>query len=401
LQDCAVIRLKEGRLAWYQPGAGDDGQFLDDEVVRDELQAVLRQPGYTICFAVPGVDARLCQLTISPEERKHLEKSLPFMLEEDLVGDIEDLHFAWTLRDKLELIVAICSKSNMHHWQGILADFPGVNRWLPESMLLPWQSGEWCVLVEEGLAVVRTGFHEGFSIEKDMLSFVLAAAIKESADLPQAIIVYGQDQERDTALIPEEIRDRVQWRRGELGSALLLAQSPSLSANLLQGEFAVRLPLARWWKQWRTVAAVMALAFCAHLVATYAEFASLQRENQALRLAVEQNYREAYPKGALVDAEKQLNRQLGALRGSNQASGFVSLLSRVGKVISGTPGTTIASMNYSDRSGEVRLNITANNYEVVDEIRTALNRAGMSATMESSNAQGEKVQARMRVGAGS
>jgi general secretion pathway protein L len=401
LQDCAVIRLKEERLVWYQPGAGDSEQFLDDEVVRDQLQAAIREPGYTICFAVPGVDTRLCQLTISKEERKHLEKSLPFMLEEDLVGDIEDSHFAWTLHDKLELIVAVCSKSNMHHWQGIVADFPGVNRWLPECMLLPWQSGEWCVLIEEGLAVVRSGLYAGLSIEKDMLPFVLAAAIKEGAELPQAIIVYGQDQEKDTALIPEEIRDRVQWRRGELGSALLLAQSPSLSPNLLQGEFAVRLPLARWWKQWRTVAAVIALAFCAQLAATYAEFASLQSENQALRLAVEQIYRKAYPKGALVDAEKQLNRQLGALQGSTQASGFVSLISKVGKVISTTPGTTISSMNYSDKSDEVRLNITANNYEVVDEIRTALNRAGMSATMESSNAQGEKVQARMRVGAGS
>lgn len=401
MQDCAVIRLKEERLVWYQPGAGDSEQFLDDEVVRDQLQAAIREPGYTICFAVPGVDTRLCQLTIGKEERKHLEKSLPFMLEEDLVGDIEDSHFAWTVHDKLELIVAVCSKSNMHHWQGIVADFPGVNRWLPECMLLPWQSGEWCVLIEEGLAVVRTGFYAGLSIEKDMLPFVLSAAIKENAELPQAIIVYGQDQEKDTALIPEEIRDSVQWRRGELGSALLLAQSPSLSPNLLQGEFAVRLPLARWWKQWRTVAAVLVLAFCAQLAATYAEFASLQSENQALRLAVEQIYRKAYPKGALVDAEKQLNRQLGALQGSTQASGFVSLISKVGKVISATPGTTISSMNYSDKSDEVRLNITANNYEVVDEIRTALNRAGMSATMESSNAQGEKVQARMRVGAGS
>jgi general secretion pathway protein L len=401
LQDCAVIRLKEGRLAWYQPGAGDNTQFLDEEVVREQLQVALKQPGFSICFAVPGVDTRLCQLTISKEERKHLEKSLPFMLEEDLVGDIEDLHFAWTLLDKLELNVAICSKSKMRQWQGALADFPGINRWLPEPMLLPWQPDEWCVVVEASLALVRTGLYEGLSVEKDMLGFILAAAAKENNKLPEAIIVYGQDQEEDTALIPEEIRDRVQWRRGELGSALLLAQSPLLSHNLLQGEFAIRLPLARWWKQWRAVAGVIALAFCVQLAGTYAEFASLQRENKALRLAVEQVYRKAYPKGALVDAEKQLNRQLGALRGSSQASGFVSLINKVGKVISDSPGTSIASINYSDRSGEVRMNITTGDYETVDEIRTALTRAGMSATMESSNAQGEQVQARMRVGTGS
>jgi len=182
---------------------------------------------------------------------------------------------------------------------------------------------------------------------------------------------------------------------------MLLSHPSSQPFNLLQGDFAVRLPLARWWKQWRAVAAVIGLAFCVQLAATYAEFASLQRQNTALRLAVEQSYRKAYPRGAMVDAQKQLSRQLSALRGSSQASGFVSLMHRVGEVISSHPGTSIASINYNDKGDEIRMNITASDFEAVDDIRSSLNRAGLSAKMESSNAQGDQVRARMRIGTGS
>jgi type II secretion system protein L len=288
----------------------------------------------------------------------------------------------------------------MQRWQKLLESFSGINSWITEPMLLPWQPGEWCVVIESDVAVVRTGFFEGFSIERELAVPMLAAA-NNKPELPEAIIVYGQDQEKDTALFSEELRARIQWRRGDLGSALLLNQSPLQTPNLLQGNFAVRLPLARWWRQWRAAAAVLALAFCVQLAATYTEFVSLERENTELRLAVEQSYRKAYPRGAMVDAEKQLSRQLGALRGSSQASGFVSLINRVGDVISRSPGTGIASINYNDKGDEIRMNITARNFEAVDDIRTAMNSAGLSATMESSNAQGDQVRARMRVGAGS
>lgn len=400
MQDCAVVRLKEGRLAWYPPGAAEGPRFLDDDVVREQLRAAVNQPGSKVCFAAPGADVRLCQFDISQEEKKHLDKSLPFMLEEELIGDIEDLHFAWAIQDKLNLTAAICSRNNMQQWQNLLESFPGIHSWITEPMLLPWQPGEWCVVIEPDLVVVRTGFFEGFSIERALAVPMLAAA-NNKPELPEAIIVYGQDQEKDTALFSDELRAPIQWRRGDLGSALLLNQSPLQTPNLLQGKFAVQLPLARWWRQWRAVAAVFALAFCVQLAGTYTEFVSLERENTELRLAVEQSYRKAYPRGAMVDAEKQLSRQLGALRGSSQASGFVSLINRVGDVISRSPGTGIASINYNDKGDEIRMNITAKNFEAVDDFRTAMNSAGLSATMESSNAQGDQVRARMRVGAGS
>ena len=178
----------------------------------------------------------------------------------------------------------------------------------------------------------------------------------------------------------------------------MLQDSIAAPLNLLQGNYASRLPLARWWGEWRAVAAVFGLAFCLHLVASYTDYHNLKRDNLALRGAVEQSYRKAYPRGAVVDAEKQLSRQLSALRGSCDASGFVNLMARVGEVIAGHSGTSIATINYSDKSGEMRMNILAADFEAVEQVREAINKTGLEAVMESSSAQGEKVRARLRVG---
>lgn len=393
----AVVRLVGDRLAWYPPGTSDEPQWLDNDIARENLRAALAQRRLVVCFAVPGADARLLTLPVTAAERKHINKSLPFALEEQVAEDIDDLHFASCSLDKDTMAVAICARSNMLHWQGLLADFSGISQWRPEPLLLPWQEGEWCLVVEAGTVIVRLGQCEGFTVESDLLSTLLQGALAEQA-APGAIVVYGRDQSADTALLPASLHDKVQWRNGNLYAALLLSESSGLNLNLLQGDFVPRLPLARWWAQWRAVAALFAAAFLLQLTATYADYRNLTAENLALRGAVQDSYRKAFPKGAVVDAEKQLRRQLDALRGTGQSSGFVSLMERIGVVVAGLSNTSIASINYNEKGDEMRMNIVAADFEGVEQLRSRINEAGLEAVMESSSAQGDRVRARLRVG---
>ena len=393
----AVVRLVGDRLAWYPPGTSDEPQWLDNDIARENLRAALAQRRLGVCFAVPGADARLLTLPVTAAEKKHISKSLPFALEEQVAEDIDDLHFASCSLDKDTMAVAICARSNMLHWQDLLADFSGISQWRPEPLLLPWQEDEWCLVVEGDTVIVRLGQCEGFTVESDLLSTLLQGALAEQA-APGAIVVYGRDQSADTALLPASLHDKVQWRNGNLYAALLLSESSGLNLNLLQGDFVPRLPFARWWSQWRAVAALFAVAFLLQLTATYADYRNLTAENLALRGAVQDSYRKAFPKGAVVDAEKQLRRQLDALRGTGQSSGFVSLMERIGVVVAGLSDTSIASINYNEKGDEMRMNIVAADFEGVEQLRSRINEAGLEAVMESSSAQGDRVRARLRVG---
>ena len=134
------------------------------------------------------------------------------------------------------------------------------------------------------------------------------------------------------------------------------------------------------------------------LGAAYADYRQLAAQNVALRTAVQDSYRRAFPRGQVVDAEKQLQRQLDALRGTAQTSGFVSLVEQVGAAVAGMPQTSIATMNYNDKADEMRMNIVAADFEGVERLRSRINESGLEAVMESSSAQGDKVRARLRVG---
>jgi len=399
LHSRAVIRIVRGRLAWYPPSAGGEPEWLDNDAARDSLRAALTQQRTAPCFAAPGADVRLLRVPFSAEEKKHIGKSLPFMLEEQVTEEIEHLHFASVALDKLELAAAVCSRERMLAWQAQMAEFPGIRQWLPEPLLLPWHEGEWCIVLEGDDAIVRFDQCGGFSVERELLPMMLAGLAVEQPQ-PQAVIFYGEQQAEDLAMLPQDLQPKVQWRRGNLYSALMLGEEPHPQLNLLQGEFTTRLPVARWWREWRAVAAVFAIAFGLQLVASYIDYISLKRDNLALRGAVEASYRKAYPRGAMVEAETQLQRQLAQLRGSGQASGFVHLVEQVGAVVAANPGTSLATINYnfSERGGEMRLNIVAADFQAVERVRSGINQAGLQAIMESSSAQGDKVRARLRVG---
>jgi general secretion pathway protein L len=397
LQDITAIRLLDNRLAWYPPGASDEPQWLDDDVSRERLRAALNERRGGFYFAVPGAEARLLTLPITPEEKKHIRKSLPYMLEEQVAADIDELHFAHCNLDKDHLGVAICARENMEQWRNLLAEFPGVLRWVPEPLLLPWSEGQWCVVLEGDTAIVRVARCEGFTVERDMVATFLAGVLQES-EAPSAVVVYGSDQAADLGVLPADLADSAQWRRGNLCTALLLSEASEINLNVLQGEYAPRLPLQRWWLQWRAVAALFIAAFMLQLVAGYFDYRNLQKENQALRSAVEQSFRKAFPKGQYIDAEKQLRRQLDAMRGSGQSSGFVSLVELVGQVVSTMPRTTISTINYSDKADEMRMNIVAADFSAVEQLRSRINDSGLDAVMESSNAQGDRVRARLRIG---
>lgn len=397
MQNTAVIRSIRGELAWYPAGADGGPHWLHSETEQEALRAAISERRVVPIFAVPGTQARLLLIEVKPEERRHLSRSLPFMLEDALTEDVEQLHFAMQALDKQYYAVAVCSTDCMRSYEQQLAIFPSVGLWIPEPLLLPWRAGEWCLVLEGESATVRTGQAEGFSIERRMLPALLEAALAEG-EAPAAVVVYGEDQDADIRLLPESLRELAQWRKGDLYSAMLIADFPAPALNLRQGEFAQRLPLGRWWKQWRAAAMVFGTALVLHLVSTYVEYRQLEQQNVALRSAVQDTYRKAFPRGAVVDAEKQLQRQLDALSGTAQSSGFTNLMAKVGSVIDDSEGTSIVSINYNDKADEMRLNIVAVDYGAVEQVRSGMNQRGLQAVMENSSAQGDKVRARLRVG---
>lgn len=343
----------------------------------------------SVVVGLPSDDVRTTLLEVSADERRHVTTSLPYMMEVQVADDVDDMHFVSTPVDEDHHLVAFTRRDQLAAWIAALPRAEDLKLFAPEALCLPIQDNECCIVINEHEAVLRWSKAQGARVDLNLLSAVLDSL----SNLPETLVIYGTDREAALTFLSDEQKSRVDWRQGGWGALLmLLPTQPAI--NLRQGAFAPRLPLAKWWGMWKSVAIAAGLAVSLQFSADFVQFQTLENRNLELRSAIQDAYRKANPRGAVVDVEKQLNRQIAELTGGD---GVLAFTPRLVDVVTATLSHDgrVTSVNYS--AGQLRLNLTADNFAAVEQIRQSLESAGLKATLETSNARGEEVRARLRV----
>ncbi len=369
-----LMHVGSSRVLW-KAGASSPIKLQDGENL----------PANTV-FAVPADKVRLTQVTIVPDDARYFRQTLPYLLEDDLIGDVEQQHFVEYRTGDDEFAVAISGIAEMEKW--LKSESP-LKRWIPECLCLPWRDGEWTLFFERNDVVLRWHATCGTRIEIELMSDLLLSLGAH----PDAIVVYAHDRDLAMDALPKIFHPLVQWRQGGWGAALLLAElGPAM--NLRHGPFAPRLPFLKWWQLWRPVLIVFTIALSLQIGADFFALQRAKAENFEVRASVQDIYRRANPSGAVVDVEKQLDRQIAQFVGGKGAPAFTPLLVLVIESTAAEDGT-LGMLNYS--GGEIRVNVTAKSFGAVERIREELENRGLSAALETSTARDGVVRARLRI----
>lgn len=342
-----------------------------------------------VVVGLPSDDVRSTLLKVSPEERKHLSKSLPYMMEEQVAEDVEELHFVASALGEEQFLVAFTRQDKMADWVEQLSFNDSLKVFGPEALCLPLEGDECCAVVDGDEVVLRWSDAHGARVDLSLLSTVLDSL----AEIPSSLVIYGTDREQVVSQLTDDQAALVDWRQGGWGALLLLTKSAP-QVNLRQGSFAPPLPLVKWWGVWKAVAIAASVALSLQFVSDVSQFQTLKQQNLELRSAIQDSYRKANPRGAVVDAEKQLDRQIAEFAGEESVTAFTPKLVDVVTATMAESGR-VTSINYT--SGQLRLNLTAQDFASVEQIRQALERAGLKATLETSSARGDEVRARLRI----
>jgi type II secretion system protein L len=248
------------------------------------------------------------------------------------------------------------------------------------------------LIFEDEWVLVRWGEAEGARVEMALLP-----ALLDSLEAQQiTLVAYGKDQQSAMVVIPARFHDELQWRQGGLSDALLLAEPLPAGPDLRQGDFAPRLPLMRWWGVWQRVAVALGVALILKTGLSIADYEMLKAEDLQLRQTIQESYRRINPRGAVVNVEKQLNRQLAELGAGARHRAFTPILVSLLSAVAAVPEITLTSVNYSGGS-DIRVNFSAPDFQSVEQVRDQLKQRALSAELESSNARREGVVARLRV----
>jgi general secretion pathway protein L len=380
-------------LTFFRFHAPDQVEWLGPDGVAqrgspDDLAA--RSGGARLVLVAPGELATLHRVALPGRKRAQWIQAVPYALEDQVVEDIEHLHFSLgSLSEEGRLPVAVIQRTVLRAWLDRCAEAgiaPAVV--VPEPLLLSWEEGDWSVLLEAGRAVVRTGRWEGFAVELELLDLLFAQALAEAGEArPQRLRIWGDPP---PTLVVADLIPLVEDRSPEPLAVFAAAYRPGAALDLLQGPFSRRAHWGRWVRPWRMAAVLAGLWLLAQGIAQIHERFWLEREVIALRTEMARLYQDAVPGATrIVNPQAQLEAHLRELRsGGARTETFLELLYRGGQPLTQFPDVILRALSYRD--GRLSLDLHGGSPAVLDQLQRQLNeQPGLRTEMRTTQREGQ------------
>lgn len=356
-----------------------------------QLQQQARRCETTVML--PGQDVLLKQVELPAGSRRHLDRVIPYALEEELASDIDELHFSWPAnvsKAQSSIPVAIVARSRMSCWQNWLKEAAiDADHWYPETLLLPYSENHWSAIRVGADVVVRTGPWQGFSIEAEA-SAALMPVIVAQWPAPSLIDHYG---DIDWPQPPSPMQ------AADIEVPLSIFARAGDTLELRRGEFAVkrkRVDSIRWKPLAVAASVALVVAVGGNLLRAY----QLSSEADTLQLQAEQRFLEAFPnKSRIVNLRAQLQQELNQLgaSGAEQASAL-ALLDSLQPAFADLPEMTLELLRYQD--GELRLQALAQNFSQFERFQRAAEQAGLQVQQGALNNRGNQVAGSLTIARG-
>lgn len=346
----------------------------------EELPALKEYDVYVI---VPAQDVLLTQATLPKLSHSRLLQALPFALEEQLITDITELHFAigkYTAEGTLA--VAVVSQQKMLEWLTFF-ETRGVtpHAFISEVFILPCLENTWHINTYQNKCLVRTGENSGFACEEVNLTTLLE--LKQLEELP------------DTA--PGMMHTEFSTRQLLETIATEIATWPAI--NLLQGNYQPKPPTSKVRKTW-LLACYLAIAWISILfIGDMISYAVLHKQEKKLTTQINQIYRRNFPHATSVVAPRsRMEEKLRTASGLAAKNNFLGLLSGVAKSLSQAPGIHIQNLDF--REQQMTLEISAASFDNLDVFTRALLQEHLTVKQQSATEAGTQVKATLLIHAG-
>ena len=337
----------------------DDGHLIrGPETVL--LSTVAEQAeGLQVTVLLPAREIVSCIAKLPAASPARLRQMLPFSLEDEFAGDVEDLHFAaGTRNDSDRLAVSVIARDRFEFWLDSL-QAAGVTprRICSEADAVPDTPGVVTLFVEGSKLLGRRAGGAPFVFEELNLSELwgLLAAEREAADdLDDVVMFVDPDTHRQRA---GEIDA---WRVGignvnlkELADGSLPKLASQLifrtGTNLLQGDYAPRSNFRALIQPWRAAAAFALVFLTFSVLGKGAEFFKLNRDNDQLIAETESicgaSYSSAQESRCLIEMARRLADS--GQTATSASDGFLLTLAAVADALDGA--MSIDAISYRDQ----------------------------------------------------
>lgn len=375
--------MREQLLIFYTPGQNAiEAQLLDSEgqaaasTWRGDLAdlAPLAE-GRRLQVIVPSEAVVMHRAELPVAHRSKARSAVPYLLEDQLLDDVENLHFAIDGQGAL-LDVAAVAHQQMQQWTQAFRQYdiqPQVM--VPDVLAIPLHENSWSIWLEDERILVRTASHQGWACQWPYLETLLRQALAQSEDKPLQWQIYDHRSAAPASL--DEIlkplaetmaiihHDKVD--KPHLLMAVNLLQEKPL--NLLQGRYRYKQQLARLLRPWRYslygVATLLTLAVLASLV----QYLDLVLEKSRVEAQIESTVQQYFPSIKSINfyqLEGRIKREASQLQKEGLKEGYFYMLQAVGRIVQSYPEMQLQQLNY--QNNQLELHIATEQPARIDEL---------------------------------
>ena len=379
------------RLSWVIINDNGAPQTITSEGDLQTLaEAAINKEAIVI---TPPEDVLLVEAKLPKLSRQRLLQALPFALEEQLLTDITELHFAaGEYQENNTLPVAIIAKSKIEAWLNTLKE-AGIEptSLIPAQLILPRSDNDWYIQLQDESAIVRTGLYSGFACDKHNLEALITLNKAEQRDAPHAIYLINNSAEPFLAEkegLKELVTEKKLTDKQQFSDIAQQCETPAI--NLLQGDFQAKHTTSHSKKIWLLAACVAATWLLLVLVGNIVSYLILHHEYSKINAAINTLYTHNFPHASSIVAPKQrMTEKLNNLMNQNHKNRVLVWMAYIGKDMNDTKTIKIHQLDY--RNSLLNLEISAPNFESIDSFTQALTQQSLHVKQQNVAAAGTQV----------
>ncbi|MCG9697903.1 type II secretion system protein GspL [Shewanella sp. Isolate11] len=308
---------------------------------------------------VPASAITLTSVALPEKGQRQAVKALPFMLEENLAENVDELHFVTGPRDGESLSVAVVAHEQMQSWLEWLTE-AGIRarQIVPDCLALPLQDCQWAAMKFGQDYLLRTSNGAGVSLDATWFAAALPKLANAEQSEPTTLASYS---ELDI--------DGVEVKQQPLDLPMLVLAKGILNAplNLLSGIYTPKREYGKHLMLWRNSAIVLLVALVLALVNKGLNIHQMNSQSEQLQQQSAAIFKQVVGSSRVVNVRSQMDSTLRSLQGSGGGAAFFTMLDDLKDAFIKVPDLKPTSLRFEGTRNELRMQITAKSYAQIEQ----------------------------------
>ncbi|MBJ2145962.1 type II secretion system protein GspL [Vibrio sp. IB15] len=343
----------------------------------DQLDELTPYAEKRSCIALlPGNECLIKRVEIPKGAARQFDSMLPFLLEDEVAQDIEDLHL--TVLDKDATHATVCGVER--EWlKQALDTFREANiifrKVLPDTLALPLEEQGISALQIDQHWLLRQSNYQAVSINEAWIAMFLQSDWVALDDEEQSPTIFSY-----TALPSDDIQQQsgIEWQAkpAELVMSLLSQQAITSGVNLLTGTFKTKSSFSKYWRVWQKVAIAACLLVAVIVTQQVLKVQQYEAQAEAYRTESERIFRSVLPGKQRIPTVSYLKRQMNdeakKYGGSGDGDSLLGWLALLPETLGQVKAIEVNSIRYDGNRSEVKLEAKSSDFQHFETARVKL-----------------------------